>query len=464
MNRLISFFRSVLPADPWQLVFLFGVVSLTFCIRLTWFPEPNAIAAVKGDHGTLFDWRGPFRTVLIFAMYPIIFSSLAGYFVCFWPGLRPSRRILLSVLLPAFVGLAAIFVMLATYSPAPTSVLQSNSPRAENALNTMFFFVRNSVGLHYCFLGLLSVSIFTLRLNLGASHLPLSLQGLRTGEDRLWDRTITLVYLMIGPIYLVDNIVATAAAIPFIVGVHPTFGMSSVVLLSELAGTLLVVCVALWAMPLSGRRAALGALRIPKLAFFWLALGSASVIAAAIPVSIYLFDRAHWAAFNYGNLSPPDLSNYFAAPNMMVVFGIAAAIAEEIIFRGFMQPRMTERYGLLRGIFVTGTIWAAIHFREDPYPRHSDLGVVIHLALRIAMCLALSFVFGWLTLKSGSILPAMLAHAATNLFAHSAVAFDHLPGESSWAINIVLWAILASVLFRHWPIRSEPEPLPVIDK
>ena len=80
------------------------------------------------------------------------------------------------------------------------------------------------------------------------------------------------------------------------------------------------------------------------------------------------------------------------------------------------------------------------------------------------MCLALSFAFGWLTLKSGSILPAMLAHAATNFFAGSAVAFEQLPGESPWAINIILWAILAFVLFLYWPIRSEPESLPIIDE
>ena len=370
----------------------------------------------------------------------------------------------MGVLLPALVALAALFVMFARYLPVPTSVLQSNSPRADNALNMMFFFVRNSIGLHYAFLGLLLVSIFALRLNLGASHLPLTLQGLKTDEEGLlWDQTITLVYLMIGPIYLVGNIVATIAAMPLIAGLQLTFGMPWV-LLSELAGTFVVLCVALWVMPVSGRRAALGALGIPKLSFFLLALGSASAIAAAIPISVYLSDRAHWAAFDYGKLSPPDLSNYFSTPHMMVVFGIAAAIAEEIIFRGFMQPRMIERYGLMRGIFVTGTIWAAIHFREDPYPRHSDLGVVIHLALRIAMCLALSFAFGWLTLKSGSILPAMLAHAATNFFADSAVAFEQLPGESPWAINIILWAILAFVLFLYWPIRSEPESLPVIDE
>jgi hypothetical protein len=36
MRRFISFVRPVLPADPWQLVFLAGLVCLTVTPRLGW--------------------------------------------------------------------------------------------------------------------------------------------------------------------------------------------------------------------------------------------------------------------------------------------------------------------------------------------------------------------------------------------------------------------------------------------
>jgi len=95
-----------------------------------------------------------------------------------------------------------------------------------------------------------------------------------------------------------------------------------------------------------------------------------------------------------------------------MVFG---AFAEEIVFRGLLLPNFLRRFGLHRGIFLTGIAWAAVHFRSDSYSGLSVDGVLIHLANRVFLCLALNYVFAWMTLRWSSIIPAAIAHSTWNI-------------------------------------------------
>jgi CAAX protease family protein len=70
----------------------------------------------------------------------------------------------------------------------------------------------------------------------------------------------------------------------------------------------------------------------------------------------------------------------------------------------------------------------------------------------LATCLALGFVFGWLTLRSGSIWPAAIAHGLYNITLQSE--FIGYPMIRR-VLSIVLWVALAVLLFRFWP----PQPL-----
>jgi len=456
MKKLAAFLRSVIPADPYQLVFLFGVVCLTICPRVGWVPRIDSFKP---------PYTGPkfspiLQLTLAFAGHLIIFSSLAGYFVCFWPGTRPVRRLFLAVVGPAFFGLISTLAVLVLSSANRVSVLETGSDRASEFVGASWFYLKNSGSVHFGFLGLLLVLVFASRVALGASQLPLRLQPEAGDEDPSWYRTTVLTYLLIGPKYLVGVIVGLPVIIAAGTGIHVPSG-TLWDLLFDVLRRVLGLSIVLWVITDTGRQMIVRRFRIPNRNYFLAAAAFTSAVALFVPVSVYLYDRARWAALSYGKLGPPDIGDYFSTPSLFVVTAILAAISEEVVFRGFLQEKMIERYGLLRGLFITGMTWAAIHFRFDPYPRHFDLGVLIHLTLRIAMCLALSFVFGWLTLKSRSVLPAMIAHAATNFFADSAVAFPQLPGESPWAVNIILWVILAWGLFRYWPPQLEPQSIPV---
>jgi ABC-type uncharacterized transport system YnjBCD ATPase subunit len=68
------------------------------------------------------------------------------------------------------------------------------------------------------------------------------------------------------------------------------------------------------------------------------------------------------------------------------------------------------------------------------------------------MCLALSFVLGWLTLRSGSVVPAAIAHTVYNILVLSAFGIS-FSGKST--LRAALWGVLAYALFRYWNVPEE---------
>ena len=83
-----------------------------------------------------------------------------------------------------------------------------------------------------------------------------------------------------------------------------------------------------------------------------------------------------------------------------LLIGITPSISEEILFRGFLQPRLTRLLPPSVGIFLASAAFAALHL--DPV---HVLGV-----------LPLGMWLGFLSYKSGSLFPAMLGHFVNNFF------------------------------------------------
>src|SRR5207253_1148304 len=115
LKRLVKFLRSVLPADPTQLIFLAGVFCLFVAPHLRWWPPGLGVAP-----GRLADSLVQQMLLGVFFLLPISFAGVAGYFVCFWPSDHPFRRILLLVCLPAMAGLCLMYSRL-LYLAAPSS-------------------------------------------------------------------------------------------------------------------------------------------------------------------------------------------------------------------------------------------------------------------------------------------------------------------------------------------------------
>src|SRR5947207_11447746 len=129
VKRLLQFHQSVMPADAAQLLFLGGIVCLIISQHSRWWTEQliNDLSAQLFKRGESNEQiRVNLVLFLSFARYPLIFASMAGYIVCFWPGEHPIGRILGWMCFPAILSLGAIWGRLLYISVQPVSVLESS--------------------------------------------------------------------------------------------------------------------------------------------------------------------------------------------------------------------------------------------------------------------------------------------------------------------------------------------------
>ncbi|MBL8909432.1 MAG: CPBP family intramembrane metalloprotease [Archangium sp.] len=122
----------------------------------------------------------------------------------------------------------------------------------------------------------------------------------------------------------------------------------------------------------------------------------------------------------------------------LIVIGVsvAAPLGEEFFFRGFMQRGLEKNSGGPRAIVVTAFIFSAFHL--DP------VGLVSRFELGL--------LFGLLAWYSGSIWPAIGAHAANNaisstLFLLSRDSLDAKDDEIPWLAALIMFAVGNAVLY-----------------
>lgn len=104
---------------------------------------------------------------------------------------------------------------------------------------------------------------------------------------------------------------------------------------------------------------------------------------------------------------------------VLVSVSVAAPLGEELFFRGFMQRALGQHQGAARAIVVTAFVFSAFHLDPVGLAARFELGVL----------------FGLLAWRSGSLWPAMAAHAANNALS-SALFFA--AGEAKEA-DLVWW-------------------------
>ena len=445
MKRLAKFLRSVLPADRTQLIFLFGIVCLYIAGHLRSWPAEGIFTPYKP---------------LLFAAYMTLLAGAVGYFVCFWPGRNPARRILYWVCLPAVVGLSLTYGLFLYYALGPSSANGTGKYTVHTIGWALSALWKLGPGFHSALLGLILVALFGCRLATGRSSLPLALpeSSVQLLENPAsWRRVQILVWILValvGPLFIFCGLILAGIAyllivlLPWIARLarlaHVSVLIASVIRgFGAIAGYIvaspaLELGFALFTLGKEGWKDLRRAVRLPKPEYFLLAL--------AFPFAIATFVAVVWRLF------PPVQFSYQTEPLHWTLFG---AFFEEIIFRGLLQPRFIRRYGLLRGIFLVGIVWAAAHFFQDFSSSHFSHGnVLLQIGWRLLGCVVLSFVLGWLTLRTRSVLPATVAHGFDNVLIVSTFGPRFLTLEF---VRIFLWGALAYVLFRYWPVRLEGE-------
>jgi membrane protease YdiL (CAAX protease family) len=457
LKRAAKFLRSVIPADPFQLLFLAGIVCLVVAHGLRWWP----VEVRLGSHQVTYWFEPQLQALGALFLYPIIFAGAAGYFVCFWPGGHPVRRIL-GLVLPAMAGLGLGFGRLIFLSGPSPSVLESSGSMLTHRIHWAQAMLWKLPGFQFSFIGLLLIAIFTSRLAFGIATLPLALPGRHTlqAEDfASWRRLQALIWFLVSLVFLPGTLLAFLIfGVPlFLTSQLPSFVQSDwFQRLSPAMEVMGVLGIALCIMGREGRETVRSSIRLPDLKWPLLALAFPTGIDVFISAGQYLLDRAQWAAHDFGKFEPPQFGSYFNVPGIWFLLLFFAAFFEEVIFRGLLQTRFIHRYGLYRGIFLVGIVWAAFHFFSDfSFSRSTDQEALIKLGYRMFMCLALNFALAWLTLRSESVVPAAIAHTLYNVLISSPLG---PPFGGKDVLRIALWAALAYLLFRCWPVRSEATP------
>ena len=118
-----------------------------------------------------------------------------------------------------------------------------------------------------------------------------------------------------------------------------------------------------------------------------------------------------------------------------MVRSLASALGEEIGWRGFLLPRLTDRFGFTGGCLISGCIWAVWHYPALLLADYNS-GTPKPYALTCftVMVIAMAFVMGWLRLKSRSLWPCALLHASHNLFVQAI--FDRMTQPHTRALYV----------------------------
>jgi membrane protease YdiL (CAAX protease family) len=139
------------------------------------------------------------------------------------------------------------------------------------------------------------------------------------------------------------------------------------------------------------------------------------------------------------SLAPPLAAAVWLAVIATVGFvrSCISAAGEEIGWRGYLVPRLTEAYGPTTATLITGTVWALWHFPAIFLLEYTGSTPGWYSAsMFFLMVVGLSFAFTWLRLASGSLWTGVFLHASHNAFIQGY--FDRVTGDAGpteWLIG-----------------------------
>lgn len=97
------------------------------------------------------------------------------------------------------------------------------------------------------------------------------------------------------------------------------------------------------------------------------------------------------------------------------LMGLPQCLGEELTWRGWLLPKLTERFGQLRAVLLTGLIWGLWHAPVVAMGYNYGEGhPLANVAAMVLFCLVLGVIQGFLFWRTDSIWGPVLFHAAVN--------------------------------------------------
>jgi CAAX protease family protein len=150
--------------------------------------------------------------------------------------------------------------------------------------------------------------------------------------------------------------------------------------------------------------------------------------------------------------------NFVLSLFVQSLLGGIVTLGEEFGWRGYVQEKLINKYGLNQGLVSLGILWGYWHLpiilMGYNFPKHPVLGALFLMPLGTIF---MGIYLGWLYLRSRSIWMPALAHAAMNLcgtllLAEMIMRRDELFLQSFWIAGWGLVAVLCLISLN----RKEP--------
>lgn len=143
-----------------------------------------------------------------------------------------------------------------------------------------------------------------------------------------------------------------------------------------------------------------------------------------------------------------------------LVGNLTTALGEEIGWRGFLVPELFKSVGFTGAAFISGIVWACWHYPILIWGDYNaGTPAWYGLACFTVLVVAISFVFAWMRLRSGSLWVGALLHASHNLYVQDI--FTPLTrniGKTAWFIDefgAALPLVAAGFAVYFWRRRNE---------
>jgi uncharacterized protein len=143
-----------------------------------------------------------------------------------------------------------------------------------------------------------------------------------------------------------------------------------------------------------------------------------------------------------------------------LIGNLATALGEEIGWRGFLVPELFKTMNFTRTAILSGFVWALWHYPLIIWGEY-NAGTPIWYGLTCftISLVAISIVFVWLRLKSGSLWVAAVLHASHNLFIQDILSpLTSNTGRTSWLIDefgAILPIVTIAFAVYFWRKRGE---------
>ena len=139
---------------------------------------------------------------------------------------------------------------------------------------------------------------------------------------------------------------------------------------------------------------------------------------------IYLYGgyRTYWCMYpdNYAYTGVPlltVLSDCFVYTIVCVISGLLSATGEEIGWRGFMVPAFRERIGTNKTLIISSFIWCLWHLPLIIFGGYMNGTALAYNIIAFILCIMpVGIICGLLRIKSGSMWPCAMLHAAHNAY------------------------------------------------